>query len=698
MNQSTKKQAQLEKSTGGQVQVLKETIEQLQAQIISVRESYEAKIRDIAGAEREAAKLHWAEELNRLRKVNEQMSKDMVALSDESEMATTKLREKNMEMLRELALVHKSQLEEVSANNQIKVTSLLNSHKEEITKLNGLVEQKEDELDNTKKRLIKENRLIREELEQKVKTIAQLQSQLENKGKEVLSVSQAAGGELGKLREQLDQREAYYLKMIQDVRNSHAERLIRDDEKVNIMKQQFNQKLKIEVEKKVIEKIQLEKAKNEIIKGKSIEIERLNTVILHQSQDFELKIKKLTAEYEKQIETERANSKGQFSQTIQNLQNALEALKISSLKDKEETMTEIHRRYHADMHESELAYNKKIQNLMEEFRVNRTILVKEHEDFVSELRLDYEQKFDSYKITATCRIEELEMIVSTTLESTKKFRLESKSMKDAIVELENKVKDLQKEIFDKESIIRMLEANIKQMQIDVAIEAEKVKREFKLREDTMLSELDKVTQERSEFMNKKMKEFDAQVLLLKAEYERIIELYETQYQSVLRDYERRLSKKEDIDRIRYLEDRVKRAEKQLEQKTDDSYFLKTELVNREESYNKVFRPRKSQDEGTRTSTPVESAPRPQMTTSNFAVRTKRTVEKDLQSLSRELGSTGFGWVLNKVDQRKSNEVSPQEAKEVAQARFFMKKAASKAINSNFIVKRHGSPSQLNQTK
>jgi cupin superfamily acireductone dioxygenase involved in methionine salvage len=112
MNQSTKKQAQLEKSTGGQVQALKETVEQLQAQIISVRESYEAKIREIAGAERESAKSHWAEELNRLRKVNEQMSKDMVALSDESELATTKLKEKNMEMLRELALVHKSQLEE----------------------------------------------------------------------------------------------------------------------------------------------------------------------------------------------------------------------------------------------------------------------------------------------------------------------------------------------------------------------------------------------------------------------------------------------------------------------------------------------------------------------------------------------------------------------------------------------------------
>jgi hypothetical protein len=317
---------------------------------------------------------------------------------------------------------------------------LLESHKEEIKRLERLVEQREDELDEAKKRLIKENRLLREELDQKGKVIEQLNSQLDNKGKEVLNVSQAAGGEVMKLKGQLEEREAYYLKMIQDIRNSHAERLIKDDEKVNIMKQQFNQKLKIEVEKKVIEKIQLEKAKNEIIKGKSIEIERLNTVIVHLNQDFDLKIKKITAEHERQSDSERRHTKEEYMEKIKELERTLEFLKKSTLKEKEEAMTEIHGRYQAEMHESELAYNKKIQNLMEDFRVTRTILIKEHEDFVAELRLDYEQKFDSYKITATCRIEELEMIVSTTLQNTKQFRIDSKNMKETISDLESKLK------------------------------------------------------------------------------------------------------------------------------------------------------------------------------------------------------------------------------------------------------------------
>jgi uncharacterized protein YoxC len=63
--------------------------------------------------ERESAKNLVTEELNRLRKVNEQMTKDMLAISDETDKAMAKQKEQSMDMLRELALVHKGLMESV---------------------------------------------------------------------------------------------------------------------------------------------------------------------------------------------------------------------------------------------------------------------------------------------------------------------------------------------------------------------------------------------------------------------------------------------------------------------------------------------------------------------------------------------------------------------------------------------------------
>lgn len=335
-------------------------------------------------------------------------------------------------------------------------------------------------------------------------------------------------------------------------------------------------------------KAELEREYRQQINDLKTQLEELNIKMSSLRNEYEDKIKTITEEYEERIKKIKDGSTGEVAKMKADYENQIKKLKEEFEKVKQALIEDHKRELEALRQKME---KEKEDALAKLTQTNEKMLKTMNDNFKKTLdktKKDHENKINSLKDEHAAAIQERQDEEARLLAEIERLNQELKGI--------NAEKDRLQGLIDVEVAARKeaesrIQAAIDRMNHTVqeydlktkTLEREYAAKESKLKQD-LKNEMDRLIKEHVDDMETLQMDFSRTQELMDEKYNQLEERY-NEIQSL---YDNRPSRPEDLEIIKRLQQDIDQKDNLLKKAAEDMKFYKLELINRENSYNKMF--------------------------------------------------------------------------------------------------------------
>ena len=374
-----------------------------------------------------------------------------------------------------------------------------------------------------------------------------------------------------KFRKNIEEIKAKHEAHVEDIMKNHAQDLAafcrRMEENVKEINNEHDERVNSLNEK--IKAVEAEKTKLN---------QDLNNLLKTREGAWSGKYKLLQEIYEKRLQELNTEHDSILKQTVDkwtqdynSMKEKLESsreLEINSLKQEyekklddtkkhyEKTILDLNKKWEEILKQTSAEYTSKIAE--RDHNLNREIKLKEQimlrlDDFINKSELDRKN----------------------LVKESDKLKLELEDEKQHRIQVEESVQSLTQEV-------KVKEEKVQEVTKQIEIQKDKIMREVKENYERKLLEIKIQNQYHVDILNSNKESQEDK-------YRDNIKSLEKKYENLLKLYNNRPSRSEDLKKIRKLHEELIYKENALRQSIEDTKLLRLELVNREETYNKYFR-------------------------------------------------------------------------------------------------------------
>lgn len=290
------------------------------------------------------------------------------------------------------------------------------------------------------------------------------------------------------------------------------------------------------------------------------------------------KYKLLQEVYEKRLQEVNSEHNSIVNETVEkwtqdynSMKEQLESsreLDINSLKEEYEKKLDDTKKHYEKMI---IDHNKKWEEILKQTSAEFSNKIAERDHYLNreiKLKEQIKTRLDDFIIKS-----ELER--KNLVKESDQLKLELEHEKQHRIQVEQSLQVLTQEV-------KVKEQQVEEVTHHLEIQKEEIMREFKESYESKLLEIKIQNQYQVDILNSTKESQEDK-------YKDTIKSLEKKYENLLKLYNNRPSRNEDLKKIRKLHEELIYKENALRQSIEDTKLLRLELVNREETYNKYFR-------------------------------------------------------------------------------------------------------------
>jgi chromosome segregation ATPase len=275
---------------------------------------------------------------------------------------------------------------------------------------------------------------------------------------------------------------------------------------------------------------------------------------------------KIKAQYEDQITKLKEQFEKEKAAILEDHRRALEALREQMEKEKQDALAKLTQ-----------TNEKMLKAMNEKFKKNMDKTKNDYEDKIKNLNEEHAEKVQQLENEKDALLQEIEQLKKQVNE------LESEKNKlQGLIDVEVEARIAAEEKVQG-ALDRMNQVVQEYDEKTVRLEKEYTEKEAKLKFD-LKNRMDALIKEHVEDMESIQADFQRTQELMDDKYAQLEERY-NEIQSL---YDSRPSRPEDMEAIRALQRELGQKDEIIKKQIEDMKFYKLELVNREDSYNKMF--------------------------------------------------------------------------------------------------------------
>ncbi len=374
-----------------------------------------------------------------------------------------------------------------------------------------------------------------------------------------------------KFRKNIEETKARHEANVEDIMKNHSKDLSafcrRMEENIKEINNEHDERVNSLNEK--IKAVEAEKTKLN---------QDLNNLLKSREGAWNGKYTLLQEIYEKRLQELNSEHDSVLKKTVENWTQD-----YNSMKEQLESQRE------HDVNTLEQGYEKKLDDTKKHYEKTILDLNKKWEGILKQTSSEYTSKISERDHNFNREIKLKEQIILRLDDLINKSELDRKN-------LVNEIDQLKLELEKEKQHRTQLEESVRTLTQEVKVKEEKVQeatKQIEIQKEKILREI-RESYERKLLEIKIQNQYQVDILNSNKEtqedkYKDTIKTLEKKYENLLKLYNNRPSRSEDIKKIRKLHDELIYKENALRQSIEDTKLLRLELVNREETYNKYFR-------------------------------------------------------------------------------------------------------------